>query len=81
MADAHSVITALAGIEPDPSGRISTDQGASIATLFDGDIELFIELDERPGAYEHIAPVDDWHYKLRQARNNCPDFLKALSGG
>ena len=84
MADAQSVIIALAQLEPDTSGpyaRITAEQGTEIAALFDGDIALFIELDEQPGRYTAIAPVDDWHFKLRQARNSSPDFFKALSSG
>lgn len=82
MADARSVIEALTQIEPettDPYKKISEEQGEQIAALFEGNIGLFIELDERPGKYTTIAPIDDWHYKLRQARNNCRRFFEILS--
>lgn len=38
---------------------------------------VFIELDERPGQFEG-SNYTDWHWKLRRARNNHPDFFDAI---
>lgn len=88
--NARAVIRTLVALEPavlEPYSRISNFQGEFIASLFEGDFTLFAELDERPGAYTspYYHGIDghhrynDWHWKLRQARNNCPRFFDILN--
>lgn len=54
---------------------VSTDDAAHIAgmlRLFASDPRsLFIELDERPGQFDSGYASNDWHWKLRQARNDA----------
>jgi hypothetical protein len=66
---------------------ITQQQGEQIASLFDGDFDLFHELDERPGRYggefysgvEGESGYDSWHWKLRQARNATKRFFDILN--
>jgi hypothetical protein len=81
MSDARSIIHALVDLDPAGDGpykNITAEQGDQIAFLFDGDFDLFRQLDEQPGRYTspYYHGVDGehgyshWHYKLRQARND-----------
>jgi hypothetical protein len=87
------IIRYLAALEPadDSSSykRITPEQGNDIARLFEGDINLFRELDEKPGHYmtayyhgvEGMTGYNVWHYKLRQARNDPRNqFFDILAG-
>ena len=87
------IIRYLAELEPgDDSStykRITPEQGNDIARLFEGDINLFRELDEKPGHYTspYYHGVDGeysynlWHYKLRQARNDNRNQFFAIMAG
>jgi hypothetical protein len=58
------------------------------SAAYDGDVvvdivrgigrHVFVELDERPGQF-HGRTYDDWHWKLRRARNNHPRFFDAIN--
>lgn len=71
----------------DAERAINAEQAAYIGDLFDGDGNLFRELDEKPGLYAspgYHGVADDytyfsWHWKLRQARNNFDEFWNALN--
>lgn len=85
MATAQEVIQGIIAIESDDS--ITQCQGEAIAAMFDGNFSLFVELDEGPGhyisSYYHggdpkLYSYDMWHWKLRQARNNCEKFFEIL---
>lgn len=82
---AEEVVEFLRELEPahaDPS-RISQEQGEQIAEFLHerGGYKLFVELDERPGQFDHAYARGDWHYKLRQARNGCREFFAILNEG
>ena len=36
---------------------------------------LFMQLDESPGLWGHDIDGNEWHWKLRRARNNANGFL------
>lgn len=55
--------------------RITADQATEIAALFNGDSSLFWELDNHPPPSDSGA---EWHWKLRQARNNYLVFWTRL---
>lgn len=72
MADARTVIESIAAIEPETRGNhseITNDQVHEIARLFAGDHDLFYRMDSGPGRFRGYGDPDDWHWKLRQARN------------
>ena len=50
--------------------QVSQQQGEWIASRFNGDFSLFNRMDARESA--------PWHWKLRQARNNCERFFDVL---
>ena len=43
--------------------------------------DLFQQLDEKPGYYDGNYAAGDWHWKLRRARNQAPDFFDAINQG
>lgn len=82
--DARTVIRAICALP----GRQTQAQGDYIAALFQGDFDLFRDLDEGPGRYlssyyhggdDKSYTYDDWHYKLRRARNGCDRFFDILN--
>ena len=40
---------------------------------------MFQQLDEKPGYYDGDYAGGDWHWKLRRARNQAPDFFDAIN--
>lgn len=89
--EAMEVIEFLCALEPFDKAdersasysRISAEQGEAIAAFIHdrGGYSLFIELDERPGQFDHRYVTGEWHWKLRQARNGCREFFAILSDG
>ena len=43
--------------------------------------DLFQQLDEKPGWYDGDYASGDWHWKLRRARNQAPEFFEAINKG
>jgi hypothetical protein len=83
--EAEQVIEFLRALEPavtEPLSRISQVQGEQIAAFIRdrGGYSLFVDLDERPGRFDYAYASDDWHWKLRQARNGCREFFNILNG-
>lgn len=40
---------------------------------------VFVQLDEKPGHFGYTAPNGkEWHFLLRRARNNAPDFFEVI---
>lgn len=86
---AREVINFLRELEPTEPGvvydfvHISAEQGNEIARFIAarGGYDLFVELDERPGRFDGAYASHDWHWKLRQARNDgSNDFFDLLNG-
>lgn len=80
----HRVIAALTAMEVSvPEGaqykRITEEQGEEIARFMEGDHGLFRRLDERPGEFYAYGNPDEWHWKLRQARNGCTLFFEIMA--
>lgn len=64
-------------------GKVTTDTAAEIGRMFKGVRDkggVFRYLDEKPGSYGYNIGGKEWHWKLRQARNNHPIFFDILSG-
>ena len=70
MTGADVVIGYLRELEVADS--VSPEQGDAIALVINahGGRSLFVELDERPGQFDHGYASGDWHWKMRQARND-----------
>lgn len=63
--------------------RITVEQGNEIARIIaaEGGYAVFNMLDERPGQFDGNYSATNWHWKLRQARNDRNnDFFAILAG-
>lgn len=69
---AQSVMTRLSALD-------SYDEEAVLDIIQGIGTTLFMEMDERPGAFDHKYNETDWHWKLRRARNRAPGFFKAIN--
>lgn len=74
---AYAVIAQLTELEV-PGGRVSQELGERIAAMFAGDVSAFTMLDSQSGRFPDPY---DWHWKLRQARNNTAGFFDLLAAG
>jgi len=54
------------------------DEQAVIDVITGIGYDLFQQLDEKPGWYDGNYAAGDWHWKLRRARNQAPDFFEAI---
>lgn len=67
---APQIIQAIEALEV--PGQVTDEQASYIASLFPAGrvgMDVFIELDERPGYWDPAYASGDWHWKLRQTRN------------
>ena len=69
--DARAVIGKLTAID-------GYDEQAVIDVITGIGYDLFQQLDEKPGWYDGNYAAGDWHWKLRRARNQAPDFFEAI---
>ena len=63
--------------------RVSPQQGDEIGAFIceRGGYTLFRLLDERPGQFDENYAIGNWHWKLRQARNDGRNhFFEFLNG-
>ena len=68
---ARSVIDKLAALE-------GYDEVAVLEAITGIGYDLFQQLDEKPGYYDGNYAASNWHWKLRRARNQAPDFFDAI---
>jgi hypothetical protein len=55
------------------------DEAAVVEVVTGLGYSTFVELDERPGQFDHNYAESGWHWKLRRARNSAPTFFDALN--
>ncbi len=70
--DARVVIDKLTAID-------GYDEDAVLDVITGIGFDMFQQLDEKPGYYDGDYAGGDWHWKLRRARNQAPDFFEAIN--
>lgn len=69
--DAQRIINALTAVD-------GYDEDEILKIVTDLNYDLFMALDEKPGWFDGQYYNNDWHWKLRRARNQAEGFFEAI---